>query len=118
MNRAKDATPTPARARILARLRERERKNATARTVEPITVAAALAFHWYDEIESGRKRVEYREITDYWTRLLWDNGRRENVRAIKFTRGYTQTKMTWAVRKITRDDDEGVFEIHLGKRIE
>lgn len=83
----------------------------------PVMVAASLAFRWYDEIERGAKRVEYRDITEYWSRLLWDGGRNRRVKSIKFTRGYTQTKMIWEVRRIVRDEREGVFEIHLGKRI-
>ena len=83
----------------------------------PIMVAASLAFRWYDEIERGVKCVEYRDITEYWSRLLWDGGRNRRVKSIKFTRGYTQTKMIWEVRRIVRDEREGVFEIHLGKRI-
>lgn len=82
-----------------------------------ITVAAALAFKWYDEIAAGRKRIEYREICDYWTRRLWDDGITERIAAIKFTRGYTPVNMTWEVTEIVRDDGEGVYEIHLGKRI-
>ena len=85
---------------------------------EPLIVSAILTYHWYDEITAGRKRTEYREITDYWTRLLWDNGRAERITAIKFNRGYTAEKMTWTVKRIDRNEGEGVYEIHLGKRID
>ena len=30
----------------------------------------SLTYHWYDEIESGRKAVEYREMSDYWCKRL------------------------------------------------
>lgn len=30
----------------------------------------SLTYHWYDEIESGRKTVEYREMSDYWRKRL------------------------------------------------
>ena len=83
----------------------------------PVTIAAVLTYHWYGEIESGRKRVEYRDICDYWSARLWDAGMKDRVKAIRFSRGYTQTRMTWEVTRIVRDDAEGVYEIHLGKRI-
>jgi len=84
---------------------------------KPVTVSAILAYRWYDEIESGRKRVEYRDICPYWDHLLWDNGITERIEAIKFNRGYTHTCMTWEVTEICRNEDEGVYEIHLGKRL-
>lgn len=84
---------------------------------DSVTISAVLTYHWYGEIESGRKRVEYRDISDYWTARLWDAGMRDRVKAIRFSRGYTNTRMTWEVTRIVRDDAEGVYEIHLGKRI-
>lgn len=83
----------------------------------PVTLNAVLTYHWYDEIAAGRKRVEYRDINDYWTPRLWDGGMAERVRAIRFSRGYSNTRMTWEVREIRRNDSEGVYEIHLGKKI-
>ena len=85
--------------------------------VTPVTINAVLTYHWYGEIEAGRKTVEYRQINEYWTSRLWANGLNRRVRAIRFSRGYTDERMTWEVVKITRDEAEGVYEIHLGKRI-
>jgi len=85
---------------------------------EPLTVSAILAYRWYDEIEAGRKRIEYRDICPYWSHLLWDAGRRDRVKRIKFSRGYTLRKMTWAVQRIEANRTDGVYEIHLGSRID
>ena len=83
----------------------------------PITINAVLTYHWYGEIEAGRKRIEYRDINDYWTDRLWANGVTERIAAIRFSRGYTNTRMTWEVTEIVRNEEDGVYEIHLGKRI-
>ena len=83
----------------------------------PITINAVLTYHWYGEIEAGRKTVEYREINDYWERRLWADGVAERIAAIRFSRGYTDTRMTWEVTEIVRNEEDGVFEIYLGKRI-
>ncbi len=32
----------------------------------------SLTYHWYNEIESGRKCEEYRELTYYWYKRLLD----------------------------------------------
>lgn len=93
-------------------------RGAARREAGPLVVSAILAFRWYDEIAAGRKRIEYREICDYWTRLLWDGDRTERITAIKFNRGYTPVTMTWQVREICRNEVDGVYEIHLGKRID
>ena len=96
--------------------------------VEPLhqfTVAANLAYRWYDEIESGKKKVEYRDMTDYWERRLFrpvqdENGDEGDCPAafVKFTRGYTKRHMTWTVARIVVDAANGQYCIHLGKRVE
>lgn len=97
------------------------RKTVAVRVVppqgEPITISAVLTYHFYDEIEAGRKRTEYRDICDYWDERLWAPGVRGRIAAIRFSRGYTQTRMTWEVTHIDRNEGDGVYEIHLGKRI-
>ena len=95
---------------------------AAARKAErehPFTVAANLAFQWYDAIEAGRKRTEYRDISPYWTNHLFKNGDICGQRAgfIKFSRGYTKKNMTWAIRRIDISEEEGCYMIRLGKRI-
>jgi hypothetical protein len=34
------------------------------------TLKLVLTHHWYDMIESGEKKEEYREITPYWVRKI------------------------------------------------
>lgn len=57
-----------------------------------------LTYHWYDETESGRKRIEYRKMSDRWRRLIWD--RRHEITHVRFARGYTSTMQTFEVEKI------------------
>ena len=51
----------------------------------------AVTYHWYDEIESGRKKEEYRKYTKYYeSRLmnpLWCDKRWKHYDAIRFRRG-------------------------------
>lgn len=92
---------------------------------DQFTVAASLAYRWYDEIESGKKRIEYRDMTEYWGTHLFktvtdENGEDGDVPAvrIKFTRGYTKTNMTWTITRIDIDVPAQQYCIHLGKRVE
>lgn len=47
-----------------------------------------LTHHWYDEVVSGRKRVEYREMSDHWKKLIWD--RRQHINRVRFQRAYSK----------------------------
>ena len=86
---------------------------------DTFTVSANLAFRFYDEIEAGRKRTEYRDITPYWAHRLFKGENFEGAQAshIKFSRGYTKRCMTWTIRRIDIDTEAGVFAIRLGKRV-
>tara|TARA_R110002050_G_scaffold191532_6_gene326330 strand:- start:2128 stop:2403 length:276 start_codon:yes stop_codon:yes gene_type:complete len=62
------------------------------------TLRLTLSYHWYQMIQSGEKRVEYREITPRWTKLIWD--KRDQYTHICFSRGYSKTTMTFEVTAI------------------
>ena len=64
---------------------------------------------FYDTIESGEKRIEYREIKPKYIPMFHD----KKPVAVRLAYGYTTRQMTWEVVKI--DEVDGVFEIHLGK---
>ena len=57
-----------------------------------------LTFHWFGEIQSGRKRIEYRQMTPRWKKLIWD--RRDKLGTVAFARGYTKNSETYAIDKI------------------
>lgn len=88
---------------------------------DQFAVAANLAYRWYDEIAAGTKKVEHRDLTEYWEgRLFRDKGEDETIPAsfIKFTRGYTKKHMTWTVERIDIDLKNRQYHIHLGKQVE
>ena len=43
----------------------------------------SLTYHWYDEIESGRKTEEYREMTYYWYKRLLDHEAHEMLNRLE-----------------------------------
>ena len=55
-----------------------------------------LKAKWYDMIESGFKKEEYREIKDYWIKRL-DNKAYDKV---CFIYGYTKRKMLFGIKSI------------------
>lgn len=94
-----------------------------------------LKKEWYDMIESGVKKEEYREIKPYWEQRLLDvadmneyGGVEHTFRhydAVRFVYGYTKRNMTFEVKGITIGKgryewgapDKDVFIIELGERI-
>lgn len=62
------------------------------------TIHLVLTHHWYDEISSGRKRIEYRVKSARWMKLIWEC--REEITHVRFARGYTSTTQTFTVNDI------------------
>lgn len=99
------------------------------------TLHLVLKHKWYDLIASGKKKVEYRSMSDYWiSRLLiepkcwefWSSLKVKEFDSVIFHKGYTSTVMEWGIKKIDAgygdpnmgaDPDYPVFRIHLGERI-
>lgn len=89
------------------------------------TLDLALKFQWYDMIDSGEKKEEYREIKDYWCKRIKGfgqpmvcpyslpsngeericqmkgttclSGSEVKYDKIRFRRGYTNTYMTFKI---------------------
>lgn len=89
-----------------------------------MTLHLVLKSKWYDMIASGEKKEEYRAITPYWTKRIWDKDPR--VSDVIFHRGYTSETICFAVDGITQEEgmeewgaDPGVtyYVIKLGERL-
>jgi hypothetical protein len=72
---------------------------------------------WLKEIVAKRKRIEYREIKDYWEERL--NGLKTPF-LLRLINGMSKMapEVTVEVIQVVRNDREGEFELHLGKIIE
>lgn len=91
----------------------------------------SLTYHWYDEIASGRKKEEYRDITPFWKSRLEQafDGKTtfKKYDAIRFRRGrYGKTTMLVECRSIYvgygrpelgAPEDKEVYILDLGKII-
>jgi hypothetical protein len=69
-----------------------------------VTLKLFLTHHWFDETRAGRKRVEYRSMTEEngkpsrWYGQLWV--KRHQITHVRFSRGYTPTTLLFKVVKI------------------
>ena len=72
-----------------------------------------LKRHWFDQIVSGKKTVEYREIKPYWESRLEDR----DFDVIEFKNGYHAGAKTMTVEclGITKNLHSGFYEIRLGR---
>ena len=66
------------------------RSAASRNSVDRFVLHLVLTHHWFDEIDSGRKRIEYREMTEYWEDRIWN--KRDKITHVQFSRGYTPIK--------------------------
>jgi hypothetical protein len=84
---------------------------------------------WYDKIDCGDKRIEYRDDTPYWrARLLipmvggntWPRSPRR-FEEVEFRNGYRRDsrRMRFKIHRILLPyaARSGKFEIHLGERL-
>lgn len=82
----------------------------------------SLKKEWFNMIESGEKKEEYREIKDYWRVRLFRTGTPTHVR---FSYGYTKRCMLFEIKQIHMGygkkkwgaPDCEVYIITLGNRI-
>ena len=85
------------------------------------TLHLVLTHHWFDEILTGRKNVEYRAMSPYWKRLIWE--RRHKITHVRFQRGYSKSPKTITFPVFLIDVGEcpilgwgsRYFRIHFGK---
>lgn len=66
-----------------------------------MTLHLVLDYKWFDMIATGVKLEEYREMTDYWKKRIWD--RRGEIDSVCFHRGYTSITITKRVFAIVED---------------
>lgn len=64
-----------------------------------MTLHLVLKSKWYDMIASGEKKEEYRAITPYWTKRIWDKDPR--VSDVIFHCGYTSKSMTFSIKNVS-----------------
>lgn len=93
-----------------------------------------LKKEWYKMIESGEKREEYRETSNYWKSRIMQYSLRYGVRdyvfkpldKVCFSYGYTKKTMTFKIDTITIGRgkpewgaplDRNVFVIKIGEKV-
>lgn len=89
------------------------------------TLHLVLKRKWWDMIESGVKKEEYRTQSEYWVKRLVDGPRFKPYEHVCFHLGYTSTTMTFSILRISQGDGipewggghERVFIISLGARV-
>lgn len=96
------------------------------------TLKLVLKKKWYDLIEKGIKREEYREIKDYYTKrfyLNYDGAKVKKFRYVTFYLGYQKNRpsMTFRIKLIDvgigrpewgAEEGKLYYIIVLGERIE
>jgi len=85
------------------------------------TLDLILCHKWYDMIEAGIKREEYRRKSDYWNKRF----KKYSYKYVRFHRGYTNRTMLFELKRIKMGfgnkewgaPDEEVYIIYLGELV-
>lgn len=83
------------------------------------TLKIIIKGQYFDEIASGKKTIEYRDVTPFWTSRLFDeNAKRRHYDRIEFINGYNKD----ARRMITGFEGfstrNNLYHIRVGKIIQ
>lgn len=55
------------------------------------TLKIVIKKEWFDQIAAGTKKIEYRDVTPFWTSRLFDaEGKRRSYDHIEFINGYNK----------------------------
>ena len=112
----------------MAKKKKKEEKKGEAKTPEFGTIDLILKYEWYDKIESGEKKVEYRELKPHNCRRIkglglvcpyampspvkgekicqrtgkaCDSGTKITQSSVNLRRGYTATSMRFALESLS-----------------
>lgn len=83
-----------------------------------MTLSLVLTRHWFDQMVSGKKNVEYRLCCDYWRKRIWE--KRRELAAARFSWGYSDVQIVRPIEHIGIDGcpyegwDGLYYTIHLG----
>ena len=80
-------------------------------------ITTTIKREWLREIAAGRKRVEYREIKPYWTRLFVGIEAPFLLRLINGMQA-NAPEVTLSIRRIRKNTRSGYFELHIGRVVD
>lgn len=68
---------------------------------------------FFDSIKSGKKKIEYREIKQYWTDKL---SKLQCPFTAMFQNGYSPNspRLYAVINRIEKDEIENVYKLHIG----
>lgn len=82
--------------------------------MKALTLHLVLKHRFYDAIDQGKKKVEYRDNTPYWRRRIVPKWNSNGGNTVIFHRGYTNQTMRFKIALLVLGDQ---IELHLGERL-
>lgn len=77
-----------------------------------------LEYRYYDAIDRGEKKVEYRRLCDYWIKRILGPWSADPGRTVVFHRGYSATTMEFKAPSVVVDVAADQIKIRLGERVQ
>lgn len=80
------------------------------------TLKIVIKAEWFDLIASGKKKIEYRDVTPFWTSRLYDQNNKKRIyERIEFINGYNKDARRMVTKYEGFSKKGGVFLIRVGK---
>lgn len=85
---------------------------------EKPTLKIVIKGEWFDMIMAKTKKIEYREVTPFWTSRLYDKaGKKREYELIEFINGYNTDSRRMITKYEGFNKKGGLFLIQIGKII-
>lgn len=82
------------------------------------TLKIVIKGEWFDEIQSGKKRTEYRQVKPFWTSRLYNKeGKKIKYDKIEFINGYNKDARRMVTEFAGLIKSDGYYHIKIGKRM-
>ena len=82
------------------------------------TLKIIIKGEYFDQIKAGTKKIEYRDITPFWTSRLYNNGKKREYDNIEFINGYNKDARRMIVEYKGVSKKAGLYNIDLGEILE
>ena len=79
------------------------------------TLKIIIKGEYIDQIKAGTKKIEYRDITPFWTSRLYNNGKKREYDNIEFINGYNKDARRMFVEYKGVSKKAGLYNIALGE---
>jgi hypothetical protein len=86
------------------------------KNVDSTILKIVIKGEWFDQIASKKKKIEYRDVSPFWSSRLYDkNGKKRVYERIEFINGYNSDARRMLTKFEGFQKKGELYHIHIGK---